>query len=174
MAGGATPGMQAGKEPEFVLGPVRLHTSGGFDYLYVSATTKMEDLGKTVMEPMGKAFQARDEAKAAPVEGMVFRFLDSADGSPAGNPLVVQVGFPVLPGAQPGASGKVERLGEFRAVSVLLWGSLQQMGQAYAALDQAIKEQGLEPAYESREAYLHWEADDSPNNITLVQFGVEA
>ncbi len=67
----------------------------------------------------------------------------------------------------------VRKVGPFRCATMLLCGSYAHLGQAYEALNKAIAQAGIKPTAEARDYYLYEEGDDSPNNVTMVQMGIQ-
>lgn len=84
----------------------------------------------------------------------------------------MEIGVPVKPGMQPAGEALVKTLPPFHCATLLYWGILAHIVEAYGALNQAIKEAGLEPDGEGREWYYHFEGDTSPNNILGLHLAV--
>lgn len=78
---------------------------------------------------------------------------------------VMEAGVPVKPGTQPAGEAQVKTLPSCRCAVLLHWGSLEHIGEAYGALNQAIQDAGLEQTGEGQEWYYHFEGDNSPNNV---------
>jgi effector-binding domain-containing protein len=77
----------------------------------------------------------------------------------------MEVGVPVKAETQPAGKAEVKTLPPFHCASLLYWGSLEHIGQAYEKLIQAIKEAGLERTGEGREWHYHFRGDASPDNV---------
>ncbi|HUT20604.1 MAG TPA: hypothetical protein VM366_15720, partial [Anaerolineae bacterium] len=78
----------------------------------------------------------------------------------------VRVGTPAAGAAQ------VKTLPPYHCASLLYWGSLEHIGEAYEALSGAIKEAGLEQSGEGREWHYHFEGDASLNNVIGLHMGI--
>lgn len=154
--------MEAQATPEFVISQMRVQTMREQPFFYVvSRPTAMGGLDKELDLLMPKLEAAQAAADIAQVGPVVIRYFGSGDP----DTFVMEVGVPVKAGTQPAGKAQVKTLPLFRCASLLYWGSLEHIGQAYETLTQSIREAGLEQTGEGREWYYHFEGDASPNNV---------
>jgi effector-binding domain-containing protein len=147
---------------EFAIGQMRVQTMREETYFHVaSQPTTMAGLDKELDILIPKLEAAQAQAGIALARPVVIRYFGA--GKP--DSFVLEVGVPVKAGTQPAGEAQVKTLPPFRCASLLYWGSLAHVGQAYETLMQAIKEAGLEHIGEGREWYYHFEGDASPNNV---------
>jgi effector-binding domain-containing protein len=155
-------------EPEFTLGQVRVQRTRGFDYFYVGAEATMERLASTIDTLRGKLESARRKGRVVVLGPATFVYL----GADPSGPFTLQIGYPVESRTAPIRDTKVRHLEDLRCVSVVYSGGLQHIRSAWGAVGTAVKAKGLRTTPESREVYLYFEDDESPNNVTLLQQGV--
>jgi len=139
---------------------MRVQTMREQPFFYVvSRPVPMEGLDKELDLLMPKLLAAKAEAH---VGGPVIIRYFPTDTPPA---YLMEVGFPVEAGTLPAGEAQIKTLPPYRCASLLYWGSLEHMGQAYETLMQAIKAAGLDQTGEGREWHYHFEGDASPNNV---------
>jgi hypothetical protein len=167
-------------DPEFTLGQIRVQTTRGYDFFHAEAETTMEHLQTTIGAVMGTLDAARREGQVAIAGPLIIIYLEGGakegeakEGEDAG-PFVLQAGYPVEPGTEAVGGARVRHVDDFRCCSVIYTGGLQHIMSAYQAIEAGMKDKGLTASGESREIYLYFEADDSANNITLIQMGLAA
>jgi hypothetical protein len=152
--------MESPTTPEYLISQMRVQTMREETFFYVACPpTAMSGLDKELDLLMPKLQAARAEARVGgPV---IVRYF------PAGTPDVylMEVGIPVSAGTPLAGEAQVKTLPPYHCASLLYWGSLEHMGQAYETLMQAIKAAGLEQTGEGREWHYHFEGDASPNNV---------
>jgi effector-binding domain-containing protein len=148
---------------EFVIGPLRVQTLQGFRYAYVSGKTTDGRVAEAIHELELKLGAVKMEGPGL----VTYR-----PGAKPGD-LLLEVGARVAADAEPAGEVKIRWLPPFRCASVLYTGSTRNLGEAIGQLEQAMKEQGLESTGEYRELYLYWEDDQSPNNVMLLQWGLQ-
>jgi len=96
----------------------------------------------------------------------------SGAGTP-GQPFTMEGGHRVAAGTRAAGEARVRTLTPFRCAASVYCGGVSNLGKAIAEVSKAMQAKGLKPAREYREYYLYWEGVDSPNNIALLQFGIE-
>ena len=121
-------------------------------------------VGRVPVMPLVTAAQ---EAGVHFMGGPVFIY-DGAMGDPD-QPFKLTTGFPVAPGTEAVDGAVIEELPAVRVASVYYTGPVEHLQEAYQALFPALFRAGLRPAGVSREVYLHWVDEDSPNNVIEVQ-----
>ena len=155
--------------PEFVISQMRVQTMRERPFFFVvSRPTAMAGLDKELDLLMPKLEAAQAEAHVGDGAPVIIRYFPSETP----DTFVMEVGIPVKAGAKPAGEAQVKTLSPFRCASLLYWGSLEHIGQAYETLTQAIKEAGLEQTGEGREWYYHFEGDVSPNNVIGLQMEI--
>lgn len=157
--------------PEIVVGEARIQTVRGINFFYLNTETTLETMGPVVDELMDGVTAARDAAGITTAGPFLMRYLihSGIDG-----PFTMQIGFEVGDEVKPVADVRLERLPPFRCVSTVYSGDLEHLGPAWGTVDECIEEAGLQGTSEYREWYLYFETPESPNNIILMQRGVEA
>lgn len=154
-----------GGDSEVTIGEMRLQTMPPITYLYASKQTTMEALRADIDEFMAKTAAAQQAAPGMVAGPYLFVYIMDADMSR----FEMRIGFPVVVGTRAPEGLQVAELGEFRCASLVYGGGLQHMTRAWNELMEAMKQQGLTPRNETREWYLYFENDGSPNNVTMLQ-----
>ncbi|MBN1641217.1 MAG: GyrI-like domain-containing protein [Anaerolineae bacterium] len=153
--------------PDFLIGQMRVQTMREQPFFYVvSRPVPMDDLDEELDRLMPQLQAARDEGR---IGGPVIIRYYPTDAPRA---YLMEVGLPVAVGTPPLGEAQVKTLPAYRCASLLYWGSLEHMGQAYETLMQAIKAAGLEQTGEGREWHYYFEGDASPNNVIGLHMGV--
>jgi effector-binding domain-containing protein len=147
------------------IGEMHVRTLRPFTYFYVSKRTSMAAMKADIVESMAKVAAARGPVGSGEDGPYVFAYV--MDGDP--ETFEMRIGMPVPEGTPAAGEAQVARYGEFHAATLLLTGSLAHITPAWEALVQAMRREGLTPGAESREWYLYWEGDDSPNNVIWLQ-----
>ena len=149
-------------DKEFVISQMRVQTMREETLFYVaSPPTAMNGLDRELDLMMPQLAAAKAQAGIAQVGPVVIRYFGT--GEP--DTYVMEVGVPVRAGTPAAGAAQVQTLPPYRCASLLYWGSLEHVGQAFEALTQAIREAGLEQTGEGREWHYHFEGDASPNNV---------
>jgi effector-binding domain-containing protein len=135
-------------------------------FFAVSRPVPMDDLDKELDRLMPTLQAARAEAHVGgPV---IIRYFPTDTPST----YLMEVGFPVQAGTAPAGEAQVKTLPPYRCASLLHWGSLEHITQAYETLMQAIEAAGLERTGEGREWHYYFEGDTSPNNVIGLHMGI--
>jgi hypothetical protein len=154
--------METQTTPEFIISQMRVQTMREQPFFYVvSRPTMMSGLDEELDLLIPKLEAAQAEAHVGDGAPVIVRYF------PADTPDVylMETGIPVKAGTAPAGEAQVKTLPLYRCASLLYWGSLAHIGQAYEALMQAMREAGLEQTGEGREWHYHFEGDASPNNV---------
>ena len=155
---------------EYLIGQMRVQTLREQSFFYVACPpTAMARLDEELNRLMPLLETAQAEAHVGDGAPVILRYF------PTGEPdiYVMEVGIPVKAGVQPAGEAQVKTLPPYRCASLLYWGSLEHIGEAYGALTQAIKDAGLEQTGEGREWYYHFEGDASPNNVIGLHMEIQ-
>jgi effector-binding domain-containing protein len=167
--------MEPPTTPDFLISQVRVQTMREETFFYVAcAPTPMAGLDKELDRMMPQLEAARAAAGIAHIGAVVIRYYKVGEPDIADelHPYVMEAGVPVRAGTQAAGEAQVKTLPPYRCASLLSWGSLEHIGQAYETLMQAIKEAGLEQTGEGREWHYHFEGDASPNNVIGLHMGI--
>ena len=157
--------------PEFMIGQMRLQTANAFDFFYASKEITMEEIGTAFNELIPQIGAARDAGKVTTAGPVVAFYLCTGE---TWQRFTLEVGYPVAVRTQPLDGVKVRKVSALPCASLLYWGGLAHLGKAYEALEAAMKQAGLKMGPDCREWYLHFEHDQSPNNVILLQLGIQA
>jgi effector-binding domain-containing protein len=156
-------------EPEFLIGQMRLQTVREETFFYVSCQpTAMSALDQELDKLVPILEVAQAQAHVGDGAPVIIRYYKT--GEPG--LFTMEVGVPVRSGTLPAGEAQVMTLPPVRCASLIYWGSLAHIGQAYETLMRAIKAAGLEHSGESREWYYHFEGDTSPNNVIGLQMQI--
>lgn len=149
--------------PDFIVGQMRVQTAATFDFFHVGAQTTIPEADKTLDKLMAKlegVVEGSDVAKDGPVV-LVYSGTEQN--------FLLEAGYPVAAGTEAVGEAQVRQVEARRCASLLYWGSLAHFSKAHDALMRGMQEAGLRHGDDMREWYLHFEGDDSPNNIILLQ-----
>ncbi|MEX2216605.1 MAG: GyrI-like domain-containing protein [Phycisphaeraceae bacterium] len=83
-----------------------------------------------------------------------------------------QTGYPARPDCKAPEGFKIRKLEAHRCVSIYFTGPLTELEAAYKAVYAQIAKAGHQPTGESRELYLFWDGEASPNTVVEIQVGI--
>jgi effector-binding domain-containing protein len=161
------------------VGDVRFTTLQGYDYLHTSSTQPFRAAMGAGWAQMGQVMgglKSATQIAGAPV--LTIYDEPAGDGAVAADPnrkVKVDVGFPVTVGAGPAPAGalKLTKVPAERCAVVLYTGPMRGVPAAYMKLATEIMDSGNTPTGTSRMRIFYWEEEDSPNNVIMVQMGVQ-
>jgi len=166
----AAPATQPSSADTFVVSDMRVQTIAGFNYLYNSSETTLEKMG----EPIGRTIPAMEKEIAAgkfhPVGPMVFVYRDMTD---IAQPFKLDIGFPVPPDTIAVGEFKRRKVEPFKCATVVFSGPMSKISDAYQKLMAAMTAANLRPMTTIQEFHLYFEGPQSPNNVVLIQVGIE-
>jgi len=81
-------------------------------------------------------------------------------------------GFPTREGAKAAGEFKVKKLDGIRCASIYFTGSLEHFGKAYESIFTQLIKAGHKPTGETRELYLFWAGEASPNTVVEIQVAI--
>jgi effector-binding domain-containing protein len=139
--------------------------------LYREVETSLSEMGQTVV-PIVEQLDKLVKDKKVVYAGSAIFVYQGATSDPA-RKFKLQVGFAVADGTAAQGDFKVRRLEPFKCATVLYGGALSSVAQAYEKVYGGVGQGGYKPTGESREYYLHWEGEDSPNNVELIAVGIQ-
>ena len=85
----------------------------------------------------------------------------------------VEAGLIVPVGTKAGGDAEVRQLEPFKCAGMVYTGQPALVGKAYEALIPAMMAGGSMPNMEMRQMILYFESEDSPNNMMLIQMGIQ-
>ena len=150
---------------------VRVLTLKAIHFMHVSFDTTLQDLHEQLKTRLPEMAKTAHGAKLGTGMPMIL-ILHGADGNPA-TKIKLDLGFQVPPGTEAKGDWKVDELAEYRCVSLVYSGPIARIGDAYEKLVPAASDNNRQPTDESRQMYLYWEGEDSPNNVVQVTIGVK-
>ncbi len=160
--------------PKVSYSPVRLLTVPAFDYFHVCALVSYDTFGEVGLPLVERAYRLRDESGLTTASCLVLRYLETPGVS---QPFPMQAGFMVAPHTPAPEGAQVIHLEPFTCAVIMVYGD--GVIGSYKRLDRAIAKHGYRATGESREWNLFRETttfraeEDSPYNISYIQFGVE-
>ena len=161
--------MEPPTTPDLLISQMRVQTMREETFFYVACPpTPMANLDRELDRMMPQLEAAKAAGGIAHLGPVVIRYYKS--GEP--DTYAMEAGVPVKPGTQAAGEAQVKTLPPYCCASLLYWGSLEHIGQAYETLMQAIQEAGLEQTGEGREWHYHFEGDASPNNVIGLHMGI--
>ena len=158
-------------KPEFVVGEMRIQRFPGPTYLHAERETTLAKIGGVAGEVVPALLKAVADGNVR-ITGPMINVYQGATGDRETS-FKLCIGLAVAEGTKPVGDFKVKKLDDFRCATVLFSGPMAKIGDAYAKLFPALMAAGHTPTGETREYYLYWESDKSPNNIVLIQAGIK-
>jgi effector-binding domain-containing protein len=158
-------------KPEFVISEMRVQRLPGRTYLYAERETTLAKIGQTYAEVVPAIVKIAEEGRAH-ITGPLVSICVGATGE-AETPFKLSIGFFVADDTKPVGDFKVKKLADFRCATVLFSGPSAKSGEAYKKLFESLTAAGHTPTGETREYSLYWESAESPNNIMLIQAGIQ-
>ncbi len=157
-------------EADFVTTPMRVQTLRGFSYLYQSKELVQAQLPMTFSDLTGQVTSGMKEANIQPLGGLIAIYRDANDMA---KPFTLECGFSVPSATQTVSDLKLRKLEPFHAATMIYSGSMGYIDERIQQLQEAMTRAGLKSNGEYREYYLYWEDISSPNNVTMLAFGLE-
>jgi len=172
-AGGAAavePTTKPAAGADFVVSDMRVQTLAGGTYLYGTTETTFTDIKKAIDGLMPKVDKALADGTAREVGGVLFLYEHVTDMNAK---FTLSIGVVTPEGQKSVGDLKVKKLESYRCATVIYSGKLESIPEAYNRLMGALGAAKLEPVGHSREYYLHWKGETSPNNVVLIAMGVK-
>jgi effector-binding domain-containing protein len=157
------------ENPDYLIGQMRVQTMREQPFFYVAGRpTAMSELDAELdrLIPLLEAAQA--EAGIADTGPVIIRYylVEAPDT------FLMEVGVPAKAGTASAGEAQIQTLPPYPCASLLYWGSLKHIQEAYGALIEGIRKAGLERAAEGREWYYYFEGDGSPNNVIGLHLAI--
>ena len=158
--------------PEFIISPMRVQTLPEITFFYVtSEPIPFSDLDKHLDPLLESLYAAKAQAGLGEAGPDITRYYKVSTGEP--ELFLMEVGIPVKPGTQPAGAAQVKILPPYHYASLLLWGSLMHIVEAYEALQKGMQEAGLEHTGECQEWNYYFWGVESPHNLVGITMGVK-
>jgi effector-binding domain-containing protein len=165
-----SPTTQAATQPDFVVSEMRVQTIAGFTYLYASSETTFERVAAPIGATLPAMQKSVSESKFRSVGGPIFVYRNLKDMT---QPFTLDIGYAVPHETAATSEYKVRKVEALKCATVMYSGPVAKISEAYGKLMGAISAANLKSTTTAREFYLYWEGAESPNNIVLVQIGIE-
>jgi len=158
----------AAAKADFHVSPMIIKNTDAVErFIYGEAETTQEDM----METMQKIFFPLMEKDGK--DGIVLNYpaifvYQGASQDPK-QKFKLATGFPAREGTKAVGEFKVKKLDGVRCASIYFTGSLEHFGKAYESIFTQLVKAGHKPTGETRELYLYWAGDASPNTVVEIQ-----
>lgn len=153
---------------EFLIGEMHVQSLPAIDYLHQSHKTTFAGMKDPIEKTLGAVAKGAKEGKAMMTGAALFIY-KGIDPQDMAKEFTMEVGYIVDADAKPWGDLKVRKTEPCKCATILMVGSVQNIGKAYEKLMPQVMAAGLQPTGETREMYLYWEGMDSKNNITQIQ-----
>lgn len=164
--------MESQAMSEFFISPMRVQTLPEITFFYVtSPPIPFADLDKYLDPLLESLYAAKAEASLGETGPDIVRYYKVGDGDE--DKLLMEVGIPVKPEMQPAGAAQVKVLPPYHCASLLLWGSLMHIEEAYEALQKGMREAGLEHTDECQEWTYYFLGVESSHNLMGITMGVK-
>jgi hypothetical protein len=164
--------MESQAIPEFFISPMRVQTLPEISFFYVtSPPIPFSDLDKYLDPLLDSLYEAKAQANLGETGPDIVRYYRAGDGDP--DMLLMEVGIPVKPGIKPAGEAQIKTLPPYHCASLLLWGSLLHIEEAYTTLQDRMREAGLEHTGECQEWNYYFWGVESPHNLMGITMGVK-
>jgi effector-binding domain-containing protein len=157
--------------PDGFTGPVAQQTFAEGTYFFLPARTDRNGI-PALMRDLVPRLQKTIAPLGLGVAGPMVLVYPAAEADPV-KPFDLELGILVPPGTQPSGEGKVRTLPAFRCATTVFTGPFMQVGKAYERLFPTLHASGKLPTREFRQMILFWENEQSPNNMMLIQVGIQ-
>lgn len=161
----------AAEKPAYHLSPMIIKDTDAVDhFIYGEAETDFA----TMMDTLGKTFFALAELEGKNGAAFDYPAIFVYHGN-TGDPnakFKIATGFPVKETVKPVGDFKIKKLDGIRCASVYYTGSLEHIGKAYESLFGQLIKAGHKPTGETRELYLYWAGETSPNTVVELQAAI--
>jgi effector-binding domain-containing protein len=140
-------------------------------FCHITVKTSIQKMSQTAREGVKKLDKLMAENKIRP-EGPPMFVYHGASPDPAAE-FTLDMGFVVPDDTKAAGELKVDKLEKFHCMSVLYTGPAPGVSAAYEKVYPDLTKAGHTPTSESREMFLYWEGEDSPNNVIQVSAGIQ-
>jgi hypothetical protein len=164
--------METQATPECIISPMRVQTLPEITFFYVtSPPIPFSDLDKHLDPLLESLYAAKAQANLGKAGPDITRYYKVSAGEP--DMFLMEIGIPVKSGTQPAGAAQVKILPPYPCASLLLWGSLMHIVEAYEALQKAMQEAGVEHTGECQEWNYYFWSVESPHNLMGIYMGVK-
>ena len=157
-------------DAEFVISPTRLQQTKPATFFYrelEASFANFNDVARPVHQALRAAVREGGNRVAGP-EMMVYF------GLPADRETIFKFQFGVIveDGAKPQGDFKVRELPAMECRTILYSGHVKNISRAFRRVMEAVSSAGEQMTDEIRELSLHWEGEESDNNVVMIQVGL--
>ena len=164
--------MESQAMSEFLISPMRVQTLPEIAFFYVtSPPIPFTDLDKYLDPLLESLYAAKAQASLGETGPDITRYYKVSAGEP--DMFLMEVGIPVKPEMKPAGAAQVKVLPPYRCASLLLWGSLLHIVEAYEALQKGMREAELEHTGECQEWTYYFLGVESPHNLMGITMGIK-
>jgi effector-binding domain-containing protein len=139
--------------------------------LYLTSETTIAQIGDSIRAAMQTFGDAERAGKFRPRAAPIFIF-HGMTPDPS-KKFEIEVVFPVADDVKAFDDFQVKKLASFKCAALIYAGPVKDVGQAFAAVFEDVATAGLQPTEEIREEQLKFEDASSPNNVTMIEVGVQ-
>lgn len=154
----------------YTLSPPHVATLRPCTYFFTSTQTTYDKLRALAPQLTGDLSMTMANAGVAPIGGPIFVYKNT---SGMDQPFTLELGYPVANATQPAGQYQVAKLDGMRSMTAVFTGPVSKISAAYQQIFAQIAAAGEVPSTERRERYLYWEGADSPNNVILIEIGLQ-
>ena len=168
----AKPAGLAKGELAFVMTEPRVQEHPAMHVVWVSTKSKLA--GGRIAKDVGSLMaKLTPEVMAAvrPLSGPVIIY-EGNTGEPD-TEFTVKLAVPVAAGTAAPAGFESAELPAYRAYTLVFSGPVSHLGKAYGMAYERLFQDGKFPEGSSREHVLYWEGEESPNNVSVIQIGIQ-
>jgi effector-binding domain-containing protein len=140
-------------------------------YFYTSVQTTYDKMSAVVPQLSSDMHTAMQNAGIAPMGAPIFVYKGA--GYDPTKPFTLEYGFPVSDATKPVGPYQVTKLDSTKSMTAVYCGPVSKIGDAYRQIFTQIMAAGEQPTDARRERYLYWENHDSPNNVILIEIGLQ-
>jgi effector-binding domain-containing protein len=157
---------QPSTQPTYTVGPTCMRHLVGFNFVYTICHATIKTIADVAGTEVPKLFDAVKNAGIQQQGPVVFIYKNTPTS--ADQPFDFQLGMAVEQGPRAPPGYQSTQLNAIDCATILYTGDMANIGHAYGALFQALPATGKIPTGETREYYLYFEDDKSPNNVVLI------
>jgi predicted transcriptional regulator YdeE len=154
-----------------VVSKSRVLTISATTFFYTTTETSLKEIDTVAKDTMQTLHAAIKDGKLHPTGAPIFIY-HGVNEDPD-HKFTLQIGFPVADDTAAFGDFKVIKLPEFHCATALYSGPLKQQTEAWQSLYGDLFAAGMQPSDEAREEYLKFDGEDSPNNVILIEAGLQ-
>jgi effector-binding domain-containing protein len=150
---------------------LRVKETAERQYFCAKKELKLAQMGEFAHETIRQLVEKATDLKLAQTGPIIIIYFNF-HGDPE-QTFTAERGLPIHADAAKNAGDfYVRKAPRFKCAAAIFQGPLSKIGDAWQSFAQTAMAKG-EPTGESRELYLYWEGENSPNNIVELQMGLK-